>query len=82
MILCGMQPAEVKFRALPTEADDGYEFFLMKNLNDGFPAVASIVGAVCIEEGICSTRQIRVGGEDDGSNLAFGSEEFSGWNER
>lgn len=78
MVPSGLQPAEVKLGVLPTETDNGYEFFVMKNLNDGLPAITSIVGAVCIDEGILTTWQIGVGGEDDGSDLAFGAEKLPG----
>ena len=77
----GAQPAEVEFRALPTVADDGYEFFVMEDLNNGFPAVASVVGAIGVYKCVFSGRQIGIGGENDCSNLAFGTEEFSSWDE-
>ena len=77
----GAKPAEVEFGILPTEADDGYEFLVMEDLNDGFPAVAGVVGAIGVYKCVFSGRQIGIGGENDCSDLAFGTEEFSSWDE-
>ena len=75
----GAKPTAVEFRTLPTEADDGNEFLIMEDLNDGFLAVASVVGAIGVYKCVFSGRQIGIGGEKDSSNLAFGTEKFSGW---
>ena len=77
----GAQPAEVEFGILPTEADDRYELLVIEDLNDGFPAVAGIVRAIQVDKMVFSGRQVGIGGDGNSSNLAFGTEEFSSWDE-
>ncbi len=64
-IIAGLQPAQVELRTLPTETEDRYDFILMKNLNDGFPAVTLVVGAVSIEKTIFPVWQVRIISNDD-----------------
>jgi len=81
-ISAGFLPGKVEFRGLPAETDDGYKPVVVENLDDGFPAVAGVFGAVGVKKGVTSAWQVGVAGDDDGSYLALGAEEFPCGHER